>query len=65
MRLWWCESRGRGIARHDGIEAQLRRRPPVLRSSRVIEIEYLPGIACCYVQEVGQARRDMQTGEAA
>lgn len=65
VRLWWCEARGRGIARHDGVEVQLRRRPSVLRGSRVIELEYLPSIACCYVQEVGQGRRDMQDGEAA
>jgi len=54
-RLWWCASSGRGIARHDGVEVRLRTRPPVLRGSRVVELEYLPALSCMYVQEaVGQ-----------
>ena len=64
-RLWWCASSGRGIARHDGVEVRLRTRPPVLRGSRVVELEYLPALSCMYVQEAVGQRRDMQTGEAA
>lgn len=65
-RLWWCAASGRGIARHDGIEAQLRQRPAVLRHiARLIELEYLPGTGHCYVQDHASSRRDMQAGEAA
>jgi len=65
-RLWWSADKGRGIARHDGVEVRLRQRPPVLLGAmRIIEIEYSPAIACMYVQEATGARRDMQTGEAA
>ncbi len=64
-RLWWSEAAGRGVARHDGVEVQLRARPAVLlHAARVIEIEYLPGIVC-YVQDATGPRRDMLTGEAA
>lgn len=65
-RLWWSADKGRGIARHDGVELQLRVRPPVLLSTmRLIEIEYSPAIGCVYVQEATGARRDMQQGETA
>lgn len=65
-RLRWCAASGQGVAVHDGVTVELRRRPPVLQgSARLIEIEYSPAIGVLYVQEATGARRDMQTGEAA
>ena len=65
-RLWWCADKGRGIARNDDVEVRLRSRPPVLRQiARLVELEYMPGIACYYVQDATGPRRDMQPGEMA
>ena len=66
IRLWWCADKGRGIARNDDVEVRLRSRPPVLRQiARLVELEYMPGIACYYVQDATGPRRDMQPGEMA
>lgn len=65
-RLWWCADKGRGIARNDDVEVRLRARPPVLlHVARLVELEYMPGIACYYVQDATGPRRDMQSGEMA
>lgn len=62
--LGWHEHRGSGEAEHDGVRIALRVRPPVLRHIRAIEeLVYAPEAHARYVQEVGQARRDLMPGE--
>lgn len=60
-RLLWSAS-GSGIARHDGVEVRLRRRPELPALPGMTELDYIPG-------EVGEVRigcdrkRDLTTHE--
>lgn len=64
-RLWWCAGRGRGIARHEGVEVQLHHRPPVmLPLGPLAELEYLPGLGVQYVQPRTGARQDLLPHQA-
>ncbi|MCZ2127445.1 MAG: hypothetical protein LC099_06690 [Anaerolineales bacterium] len=59
-RLWWCAGRGRGIARHEGVEVQLHHRPPVmLPMGRLVELEYSPGAGVAYYQLAMTGQVDM------
>jgi hypothetical protein len=64
-RLRWCESAGRGIARHEGVEVELTSPPPVLLPmGRLVELEYSPGVGVQYVQPRTGARQDLLPHQA-
>lgn len=64
-RLWWSAGRGRGIARHEGVEVELTSPPPVLLPmGRLVELEYSPGVGVQYLQPAHGARQDMLASQA-
>lgn len=64
-RLRWNTASGHGSAAHDGVTIELFTRPPVLpHITRIIELEYVPGLAIAYVQDHLSARRDLLPGES-